>query len=91
MSDERRAYTPGDAVYNTTTKRRAIKRRANTRTEERIGSWLAVVGFIWTVHVGLTNYAGLCQWSWVPPGPLEVCGLGILIWLHAKWRRAVKA
>jgi hypothetical protein len=27
----------------------------------------------------------------MPPGPVEVCALGILAWLHAKWRRATRA
>jgi hypothetical protein len=91
VSDERRAYTPGDAIYITTTKRRAIKRRTSTRTEERIGSLLAGGGMLWTLHVALTNYAGLWQLRLLPPGPVEVCALGILVWLHAKWRRAGKA
>jgi hypothetical protein len=25
----------------------------------------------------------------LPPGLLEVCAIGILIWLNAKWRRSV--
>jgi hypothetical protein len=90
MSDERRAYTPADAIYITTSKRRPLVRRASTRTEERIGSLLAGCGVIWTAHAAIVDYAGLWQLRLLPPGPIEVCALGILIWLHAKWRRATK-
>jgi hypothetical protein len=34
------------------------------------------------------NFAGDWNMQSLVPGPLPVCGIGILIWLHAKWRRA---
>ena len=53
-------------------------------TEERLGSLLAAGGTIWTTYVATVDYASLWQMTILPPGPLEVCALGVLIWLHAK-------
>jgi len=57
--------------------------------EERLGSLISGVGVIWTVQEATKDLAGLWQFSILRPGPLEVCAIGILIWLHAKWRRSV--
>lgn len=61
--------------------------------EVRIGSLIAAGGMIWTAHLATLNYKGLDSFSFVnlPRGPLEVCAVGILIWLHAKWRSSVVA
>jgi hypothetical protein len=59
-------------------------------TEERLGSLLAAGGTIWATYVATVDYASLWQMKILPPGPMEVCGLGVLIWLHAKWRRSTK-
>lgn len=61
------------------------------RTEELLGSLLAAAGTIWATYVATGDYASLLRMQIMPPGPVEVCGLGILIWLHAKWRRSTKA
>jgi hypothetical protein len=60
-------------------------------TEERIGSLLAAGGTIWATYVATVDYASLWQMQILPPGPMEVCALGVLIWLHAKWRRSTNA
>lgn len=59
--------------------------------EERVASLIAAAGMIWGVYVATTDYASLLQLQIMPPGPVEVCGLGILLWLHAKWRRSLKS
>jgi hypothetical protein len=59
-------------------------------TEERLGSLLAAGGTIWATYVATVDYASLWQMQILPPGPLEVCALGVLVWLHAKWRRSTK-
>jgi hypothetical protein len=59
--------------------------------EERFGSLIAAAGTIWAVYVATNDYAGLWRFTIAPPGPIEVCGLGVLAWLHAKWRRSVNA
>jgi hypothetical protein len=61
------------------------------RGEERIGGLLAGAGAIWATYVATVDYASLWQMQILPPGPVEICGLGILVWLHAKWRRSTKA
>ena len=58
--------------------------------EERFGSLIAASGTIWAVYVATTDYAGLWRMQIMPPGPVEVCILGVLTWLHAKWRRSTK-
>jgi len=58
------------------------------RVEEILSSLIAAAGVIWGVRIATTNPSNLdalCQ----TPGPLEVCAIGILVWLHAKWRRSV--
>lgn len=64
------------------------------RSEERFGSLLAAGGTIWAVYVATQDWANLWDNLWrlqiAPPGPMEVCALGILAWLHAKWRRSMK-
>lgn len=60
------------------------------RREERFGSLVAAAGVIWAVYVGTQNYDSLWHLQVNPPGPLEICALGLLAWLHAKWRRSVK-
>jgi|SRR6516162_11925557 hypothetical protein len=60
------------------------------QTEERLGSLIAASGVVWGVHEATKGLADIWRFTISPPGPLEVCAIGILIWLHAKWRRSVK-
>jgi hypothetical protein len=60
------------------------------RGEERFGSLLAAAGTAWLVYVATTDFNNMWQMRIMPPGPIEVCAIGILMWLHAKWRRSVK-
>jgi hypothetical protein len=57
--------------------------------EESVGSLIAAGGIVWSVQEATKSLAELWQLRLLPPGPLEVCAIGILIWLHAKWRRSV--
>jgi hypothetical protein len=59
-------------------------------TEERLGSLIAAGGTIWGAYAATVHFAGVLSFELVPAGPIEVCALGILIWLHAKWRRSTK-
>ena len=61
------------------------------RAEERFGSLVSAGGTIWMVYVASVDYSHLLQLRIMPPGPLEVCAIGVLAWLHAKWRRSIKA
>ena len=60
------------------------------RQEERLGSLIAAAGTIWAVYVATHDYDSLWRMSIMPPGPMEVCALGVLAWLHAKWRRSMR-
>lgn len=64
---------------------------ASIRREERWGSLIAAAGVIWGVYVATHDYASLWVFDISRPGPLEVCALGILAWLHAKWRSSLKS
>lgn len=61
------------------------------RGEERVASLIAAGGVIWAVYVATVDYPSLWHLQIMPPGPVEVCALGILAWLHAKWRRSANA
>ena len=61
-----------------------------TYTEARIGSLIAGGGMIWAAYVSTAGFSNLQTLFPLPSGPLEVCGLGVLIWLHAKWRRSIR-
>jgi hypothetical protein len=56
--------------------------------EARLGSLVAAGGVIWTANIATKNFTSLDNLL-LPSGPLELCAIGILIWLHAKWRGSV--
>jgi len=60
------------------------------RREERLGSLIAAAGTVWAVYVATVDYNNLWRMQIMPPGPVEVSLLGILAWLHAKWRRSTR-
>jgi hypothetical protein len=60
------------------------------RIEERFASLVAAGGMIWGVYVATVDYSNLWHLNIMPPGPVEVCMLGILAWLHAKYRRSTR-
>ncbi len=68
----------------------AAKPQRWLRLEERFGSLMAGGGIIWTSQAVTNHFAGLSQINLLPPGPLETCALGVLVWLHAKWRRSLR-
>ncbi|HEX9120195.1 MAG TPA: hypothetical protein VF840_06615 [Terriglobales bacterium] len=54
--------------------------------EVRIASLIAAAGVIWAVRVSATSMLPAYATE-LTVGPMETCAIGILIWLHAKWRR----
>ena len=58
--------------------------------EVRIASLIAAAGVIWAVRVTTTSMLPAYATE-LTVGPLETCAIGILIWLHAKWRHTLKA
>jgi hypothetical protein len=57
------------------------------KTETRVGSLVAAAGLIMAASTGTSAFTSLADLTF-PPGPLEICAIGLLIWLHAKWRHA---
>jgi hypothetical protein len=84
-------YIPVVAIPKNTKKAAGQESLLSIRGQERFGSLLAAAGTIWAVYVATVDYANLWRMQIMPPGPIEVCALGILLWLHAKWRRSTKA
>ena len=64
----------------------------STHLEVRLGSLVAAAGLIWAVKVATLGFAGIAAFGWtrLPAGPLELCAVGILVWLHAQWRKSVQ-
>lgn len=86
-NEGRDGYVPGPKPASKANERQFLLR---IRTEELLGSLLAAAGTIWATYVATNDYASLWHTQIMPPGPVEVCALGILVWLHAKWRRSMK-
>ena len=66
------------------------KHSLSAKWEERVASLIAAAGAMWAVYVATVDYTNLWRVQIMPPGPVEVCALGILAWLHAKWRRSAQ-
>jgi len=62
----------------------------STRAEEGFGALVVIAGGVWAVYVVAVQQMSPWHFQFVPPGPAEVCALGVLIWLHSKWRHASK-
>lgn len=57
--------------------------------EERLSSMGAGLGVLWGVHVSATH-PNVLDALWETTGPLELCAVASLFWLHAKWRRSTQ-
>lgn len=52
---------------------------------------MAAGGLIWSVYHGTYQVHDIVQGFtavYLKTGPLELSAIGILLWLHAKWRKA---
>ena len=58
------------------------------RAEENLGILIVMGGFVWAALQVRQHLLHISP-SWFREEPLEVCALGIVVWLHAKWRRSV--
>ncbi len=56
--------------------------------ESRIGSLVSAGGIIWAANDATQKFTNFSSIT-LPSGPLELCAIGILIWIHAKWRGSV--
>lgn len=64
---------------------------AGLRAEQALGGLITVAGGSWAVYVVTFQNGNLWQLQWMPPTPVEICAVGILILLHAKWRHSANA
>jgi hypothetical protein len=89
---ERDGYyqAPPVAYVTTHVKASADKDGATIHRVEQLGSVVAGGGIIWTTYAVAHHSSEIVRWALLPPGPLEVLGIGVLIWLVAKWVRAVQ-
>jgi hypothetical protein len=84
-------YVPVIAIPKSArTKGPAPNNLDSIRREELLGCLVAAGGTLWAVYVATVDYDSLWRMQIMPPGPVEVCALGILCWLHAKWRRSIR-
>lgn len=88
--DNRSKFIPVVDIPKTPKKKSGQGSLLSVRAEERLGSLLAAGGTAWLVYVATTDFNHMWQMRIMPPGPVEVCAVGILTWLHAKWRRSIK-
>jgi hypothetical protein len=83
------AYVPTPKPATTIKPVKPDSHSLNIRWEERIASLIAAAGAAWAVYVATQDVNALWRVQIMPPGPVEVCALGVLAWLHAKWRRSL--
>ncbi len=84
------AQAPVEALYRSTQVPRGKKNEGfKTRSEERLGLVVLLAAAAWGIQL-LYNGTAIFQGLTLVPGPVHVAGVGALIWLHAKWRRAVR-
>jgi len=63
----------------------------DVQTEERIASLIAAASMVWTINLVTDNFAGLASIPALPQELTGTCAIATLIWIHAKWRRAVQS
>ena len=56
--------------------------------EERIASLIAAGGMVWFVRISTQNFSSLDKLT-LPMNAVYVTAMGVVVWLHAKWRRSV--
>jgi len=92
--EEREGYVnplrPAYPVIHTPATSQKEPHHVSYRGEESVGLVITIGGASWAVYSAIFERASLWQLQFMPPTPVEVCALGILIWLHAKWRHASK-
>ena len=62
----------------------------DSRTVTRIGSLVAAGGIVWTADAATRGFTNLQALLPLRAGPLELCGLGVIIWLLGKWRSSIR-
>jgi hypothetical protein len=86
-SRQRVAYSAGGPLFAAHVEVEAWWKRPTT--EARLGLITFGGGLVWASRVQTIDVANLFRLL-MTPGPLEFSAIGLLLWLHAKWRRAVR-
>jgi hypothetical protein len=79
------------AIHNAGLEKLEHKRQQQFRSIRReagLGGLLTFAGGAWAVYLEIYQTGEPLQLNFNPPSPAVVCILGVLIWLHAKWRQA---
>lgn len=67
-----------------------VKESTAIRRAEQVGSLVAGGGIIWTAYALAHHSVQIAHFAIFPPGPMELACVGVLVWLVAKWCRAVQ-
>ncbi len=76
------------AIHGPENKQRAQHHSVRTRGEEGFGALIVACGAIWAVHEVIFDRVSPWQLQLYPPSPVEICALGVLVLLHARWRHS---
>lgn len=60
------------------------------RFQEQLSLGLFGIACIWGAHVAMTDFSAGTGLS-IPQLQVKIAAIGLLFWLHAKWRRSVSA
>ena len=83
------SYEPANNETTTRLEVRKLLRRGwfTSYREQHLGAMLSVCGVAWFANTAtqqsMAGISGLIT-------PAQVCGLGAVIWLHARWRRSIR-
>jgi len=88
--EEREGYTQPRVAY-AAVRSGAAKESIVIRRAEQLGSLVAGGGIIWTAYAISHHSTEIARLAIFPPGPMELAGVGVLIWLVAKLCRAIQA
>jgi hypothetical protein len=64
--------------------------RITPRSETMIGGLIAGGGMAYAAYVITRNFTSLSAITLPRGGPAEIVALGVVIWLHGKWRSATR-
>ncbi len=78
------------AIHGPVDKQRTPHHSVSTRGEEGFGALIVACGAIWAVYGVIYQSINPWQLQLYPPSPVEICALGVLVLLHARWRHSAK-
>jgi hypothetical protein len=64
--------------------------RIAPRSEAMIGGLIAGGGMIYAVHIITKNFTSWSNIRLPWGGPAEIVALGVVLWLHGKWRSSTR-